>query len=173
MHNEVVIHHLPVNGHRASARYGNMLYPCCIGPSGIRRNKREGDGSTPAGVWSLRYLLYRADRMTRPRTALPVYAIKPDDGWCDDPASRDYNKRVHLPFDGSHERLWRDDFVYDLLIVIDHNQDPAVSGRGSAVFIHLQQPDGRATAGCIAFRREHLLHMLQGWTTVTRLVVPD
>jgi len=110
--------------------------------------------------------------MRRPRTGLPVFSIRPDDGWCDDPASRHYNKPVRLPFDGSHERLWRDDFVYDLLIVIDHNQDPAVAGRGSAVFIHLQQPDGRATAGCIAFQRNHLLHLLQGWSRRTRLIVP-
>lgn len=172
MIHEVVIRHIPVNGHQAAAQYGTLIYPCCLGPSGIKLNKREGDGATPAGVWLLHYLLYRADRMARPRTGLPVFVIKPDDGWCDDAGSRHYNKPVRLPFAGSHERLWRDDSVYDLLVVLSHNQDPVVAGRGSAVFIHLQQPDGRATAGCIAFRRNHLLHLLQGWTTQTKLVVP-
>jgi L,D-peptidoglycan transpeptidase YkuD (ErfK/YbiS/YcfS/YnhG family) len=172
MYDEVVIHHLSVNGHRALARYGSALYPCCLGASGIRRNKCEGDRSTPAGAWSLRYLLYRADRMTRPRTRLPVFAIKPEDGWCDDPASSHYNKPVTLPSGSGHERLWRDDSVYDLLIVTDHNQDPAVSGRGSAIFVHLQRPDGRATEGCIAFRRNHLLHLIQTWSVDTRIVVP-
>jgi L,D-peptidoglycan transpeptidase YkuD (ErfK/YbiS/YcfS/YnhG family) len=172
MIHEVVIRHLPVNGHKAVAEYGHAVYPCCLGPSGVRLNKREGDGSTPAGVWSLRYLLYRADRMARPRTRLPVFAIEPDDGWCDDAGSRHYNKPVRLPFAGSHERLWRDDSVYDLLVVLDHNQDPAVAGRGSAVFIHLQRPDGRATEGCIAFRRNHLMYLLQSWDSRTQLVVP-
>lgn len=108
----------------------------------------------------MRYVLYRPDRMQRPRTGLPVHAMSPRDGWCDDPASAHYNRPVTLPFEFSHERLWRDDHLYDLVLVMGHNDDPPVRGRGSAVFIHLRGCDDGPTHGCIAFARSDLLNLL-------------
>jgi L,D-peptidoglycan transpeptidase YkuD (ErfK/YbiS/YcfS/YnhG family) len=156
----VVIRHAAFNAHRAVAQVGHLSLNCSIGPAGIRTLKREGDGATPAGVWPLRHVLYRPDRMLRPRTALPVHAISPDDGWCDDPRSAQYNKPVRLPCRFSHERLWRDDHLYDLILVMGHNDDPPVRGRGSAVFIHLRAADGGPTQGCIAFAKRDLLYLL-------------
>jgi L,D-peptidoglycan transpeptidase YkuD (ErfK/YbiS/YcfS/YnhG family) len=133
--------------------------------------KREGDGATPSGVWPLRHVLYRPDRVLRPRTALPVHAISPGDGWCDDPTSRDYNKQVGLPCRFGHERLWRDDHLYDLVLVMGHNDDPPVRGRGSAVFIHLRAADQGPTHGCIAFTKSDLLFLLGLMDRHTRIVI--
>ncbi len=157
---EFAIRHMASNGHIATFTMGTIAFPCIIGPAGIAYRKREGDGATPAGHWPMRSVMYRADRVVRPVTALPVKSIMPDSGWCDDPASRDYNKSVQLPCAHSHENLWREDHVYDIIVVLGHNDNPAVPGKGSAVFMHLSRPDGSATEGCIALRQSHLRQIL-------------
>ena len=169
---QVVIRHVSVNGHVAMMQCGHVFYPCLLGPAGIRLAKREGDGATPAGIWPMRYVMYRSDRLMRPRTGLPVHEIEPGSGWCDDPASGCYNQPVRLPCSASHERLWRSDSVYDLVVVIGHNDSPAIAGHGSAVFIHLQREARRATQGCIALSRLALLHVLEVCNTGTSVVVP-
>lgn len=108
----------------------------------------------------MRYVMYRADRVIRPVTGLPVEAILPGSGWCDDPASRHYNRPVQLPCPHSHEKLWRDDHLYDLVVVLGHNDAPPVAGKGSAIFMHLRAPGGTATQGCIALQQNHLRHVL-------------
>lgn len=129
---------------------GRRLH-CTLGKGGVRIDKREGDGATPAGVYPVRALRYRRRNGT-PVTALPRMPILRTHGWCDDPASPRYNAPVRLPCTDSHERLWREDRLYDAVISIGHNDRPAVSGRGSAVFIHVMSPDGGPTDGCIALR---------------------
>ncbi len=135
---------------------GAMTFACSIGRAGISYRKSEGDWTTPAGRWPLRYVMYRPDRVVRPRTALPARPIYPRSGWCDDPASRWYNRLVRLPFPHGHEQLWRQDHLYDLIVVLGHNDSPPVPGRGSAVFMHLRPPEGAATQGCVALRQRHL-----------------
>lgn len=137
--------------------------PCCpaaLGRSGRRVTKREGDGATPVGRWRLLRVLYRPDRVPRPRTGLPVRPITPADGWCDAPGDRNYNRPVRLPYPASAERLWRDDRLYDLVVVLDHNQRPRVQGAGSAIFMHVARPGLQPTEGCIALERTHLLRLL-------------
>eukprot|EP01037_Dinobryon_pediforme_P038133 gene38133-45973_t len=115
---------------------GTVL-PCRLGRSGITRMKREGDGATPAGRLDLLALYYRADRMRRP---LPWGALRPlrrDMGWCDDAGRGQYNREVALPFAGSHEMLFREDHVYDLVGVLDWNYCRRSLGRGSAIFLHV------------------------------------
>ncbi len=123
---------------------------CLLGRTGAAVAKREGDGRTPVGVWPLRRVLYRPDRLSAPPSGLPVDALDPADGWCDDPDHPDYNRPVRLPFPAGHERMWRDDGLYDLVVVLGHNDDPVVAGAGSAVFLHVADLDGRPTAGCVA-----------------------
>ncbi len=123
---------------------------CALGRGGVRRDKREGDGATPVGVFPLRSVLFRPDRVPLPQTRLPVRALRPEDGWCDDAAHHRYNRRVALPFAAGHEALWRADHLYDLIVVIGYNDAPVAAGRGSAIFLHIAAPDYRPTDGCIA-----------------------
>ncbi len=133
---------------------------CALGRGGVAAEKREGDGATPAGLFPVRRALYRPDRLARPATALALGPIAPEDGWCDAPQDPLYNRQVRLPYGASHERLWRDDGLYDALIVLGHNDAPPVPGRGSAVFLHVARPDYAPTAGCVALALPDLLALL-------------
>jgi L,D-peptidoglycan transpeptidase YkuD (ErfK/YbiS/YcfS/YnhG family) len=133
---------------------------CAIGRGGIGDKQGEGDGITPRGIWPLRRLLYRADRMAAPRCVLPVTPIKQDDGWCDAPNDPNYNRLVRLPYAASHEEMWRADPLYDLVLVIGYNDAPVVAGKGSAIFLHLAKPDFAPTEGCVALTREDALAAL-------------
>jgi L,D-peptidoglycan transpeptidase YkuD (ErfK/YbiS/YcfS/YnhG family) len=133
---------------------------CAVGRGGVATDKREGDGATPAGVLTMRRVLYRPDREPPPATALPCTPIAPEDGWCDDPADAAYNTAVRLPHAGGHERLWRDDRLYDLVIVLGWNDDPPLPGRGSAIFLHLARDGFAPTEGCVALSRDDLLALL-------------
>lgn len=135
---------------------------CVLGKGGVipAAEKREGDGASPLGVWPIRRVLYRADRLPQPVTGLPIAAISPDDGWCDDPADPLYNRPVTLPYPASAERMSRDDHVYDVVVVLGHNDDPVVPGAGSAIFWHLAREDWRPTEGCVAVTLDTMLAAL-------------
>ncbi|PWS34989.1 hypothetical protein DFH01_21900 [Falsiroseomonas bella] len=141
---------------------GSLVLRCALGKGGIRpaTEKREGDGATPAARMPLRRVLFRADRGPPPRCAVPVEPIAPEDGWCDDPGHRAYNRPVRLPFDASHERLWREDPLYDIVGVLGWNDDPVERGRGSAIFLHLARPDFAPTEGCVALDARDLRAVL-------------
>jgi L,D-peptidoglycan transpeptidase YkuD (ErfK/YbiS/YcfS/YnhG family) len=136
-------------------------FRCALGQGGVSVDKREGDGATPAGSFPLRRVLYRADRLSRPPTALETRPIAPHDGWCDDPAdAAHYNTHVVLPHPTRCERLWRADGVYDVLVVLGHNDAPPIPGRGSAIFLHVAKPNYAPTEGCVALALAHLLLVL-------------
>lgn len=147
---------------RGKLRWNGRETRCALGRTGVVANnlKREGDGATPLGVWPMRRVFWRPDRLAQPLTQLPVIALSPGTGWCDDPGHPDYNRQVALPFPASHETLWREDDVYDLIIVLGYNDDPVRPGRGSAIFLHLARPDFSFTEGCIACARQDLLDLL-------------
>jgi L,D-peptidoglycan transpeptidase YkuD (ErfK/YbiS/YcfS/YnhG family) len=126
------------------------------GPAGIGRKGGEGDGITPRGIFPVREIFYRADRIAPPRTPLPVRAIAKDDGWCDAPDDPNYNRLVKLPYPASAENMWREDHLYDLLAVLGYNDDPVVPGKGSAIFLHLARSDYSATHGCVALAPDDL-----------------
>jgi len=155
----------PRNEARGTARLGDLTFPCALGRAGLVADKREGDMGTPVGRFAFRRVLYRADRVPRIETRLPALHVEPSDGWCDDPADTAYNKPVRLPYPARHEKLWREDHLYDLVLVIGHNDAPVVPGAGSAVFLHLVRADWGPTEGCIAFAREDLLMILGQITT--------
>ena len=123
-------------------------------------SKKEGDGATPAGAFTLVSAFYRADRLPPPRSGLPVRALSQSDAWCDDPADRSYNRLVALPYPAHAEPMWLDDEVYDLLVVIGYNLDPVVPGAGSAIFLHVARPDFSPTAGCVAVAKDVLLGLM-------------
>ncbi len=145
--------------------------PCTIGKSGMATDKREGDMKTPSGSFPLRCCYYRPDRVSLPETALPLTALAPDDGWCDDVAHPMYNKPVKLPFTGRHEKLWREDNCYDLIIPLGYNDDSIIAGKGSAIFLHVMHDDGRGTEGCVAVGKDDLLKLLTRVDTETVLTV--
>jgi L,D-peptidoglycan transpeptidase YkuD (ErfK/YbiS/YcfS/YnhG family) len=150
---------------------GPQIFKVALGRSGILANKREGDGGTPMGSFRPRQLWWRADRHPRPRTFLPLRAIRADDAWCEDPASRHYNQPIRL--DGSHpgDRLMRDDHLYDFIVEIDHNASPRIAGRGSAVFLHLARENFAPTAGCVSMTRSSMLRLLARLGPDTRIVI--
>jgi L,D-peptidoglycan transpeptidase YkuD (ErfK/YbiS/YcfS/YnhG family) len=151
------------------ADWGAGPRPCAVGRTGIGEKQAEGDGITPIGLWPLRELLYRADRVT-PQTQLPARAIERSDGWCDAPEDAKYNRPVQLPYGASAELLWREDALYDLVVVVGDNDDPVVAGKGSAIFLHTTQT-GAPTEGCVALHPAHLLEALRGFTPQSRLIV--
>ena len=146
--------------------HGNQLvfhgktYRCVIGRTGIALKEKEGDGITPIGIFPLRECWYRADLMAAPKTSLPLKIIRQDDGWCDAPNHPDYNCHVKLPFAASHEKLWRDDGAYDLIVPIGYNDAPVIASKGSAIFLHLAKPEGNPTEGCVALAKADLLEIL-------------
>ena len=150
---------------------GPLAIPVALGRGGIRANKREGDGGTPRGSFRLRRLWWRADRAPRPTTQLPVRRIRTDDGWCEDPRDRHYNQPIRLPPKHPGDRLWRKDRLYDLIIELDHNTNPRIAGRGSAVFVHVARPGFAPTAGCVALQANALRCLLARAGPRTRIVV--
>jgi L,D-peptidoglycan transpeptidase YkuD (ErfK/YbiS/YcfS/YnhG family) len=145
-----------------SLSFGGLQFRCALGKGGVlpEAEKREGDGATPLGRYALRQVFYRPDRLPAPDTRLPVQALTPQDGWCDDPLDPAYNRPVALPYPASHEKLWRDDAVYDVIVVLGHNDDPPVPGLGSAIFMHVARPDYSGTEGCVALALPDLLALL-------------
>ena len=136
---------------------------CALGKAGViaAADKREGDNRSPLGLWPIRRVLYRPDVYPNgPTTSLPAQAIAPDDGWCDAPGDPAYNQPVKLPYPASAERLWRDDAVYDLVVILGHNDDPPVAGLGSAIFLHLAREGYLGTEGCVALAREDVEALL-------------
>ena len=153
--------------------------PCVIGRGGIvgADAKREGDGASPRGVWPVRAALLRPDRVAAPATRLPQRMqlpwrwLRPSAGWSDDPADPAYNRPVSHPHGFSAERLWREDHVYDAIVVLGHNDAPPVAGLGSAIFLHATQPDRRPTAGCVAVELGALLGLIGRLETGATLTV--
>lgn len=142
-------------------RWGGRRARAAIGAAGISTQKQEGDGATPAGLLPLRRVMYRADRLRAPPVArVPREPLAPTDGWCDDPGSPEYNRKIRLPHHARHEALWRDDTLYDVIGVLGWNDSPVVRGRGSAIFLHLAAPEYRPTAGCVALALPDLLALL-------------
>lgn len=148
-------------------------FRCALGRSGVlpASDKREGDGASPAGVWPVRRALWRADRLARPVTALPLQVIEPDDGWCDAPADPAYNRPVRLPWPASHEVMTRTDGLYDIVVVLGHNDDPPIPGMGSAIFLHCASADYAPTEGCVALARDDLQALLQDMTASSTLEI--
>jgi L,D-peptidoglycan transpeptidase YkuD (ErfK/YbiS/YcfS/YnhG family) len=144
---------------------------CALGRGGVKSDKREGDGASPAGSFLMRRVLYRSDREARPVTKLSARALALADGWCDDPADPAYNRSVVLPYKARAEKLWRADRLYDLVVPLGYNDDPVQPGRGSAIFLHLARNDYGPTEGCIALKRADLLALLAEADAASRVKI--
>ncbi len=136
------------------------MFPCALGRGGITSNKREGDGGTPLGAMRLLSGYFRRDRFTPGGTDLAMAAIGGDLGWCEVPDDRNYNRPVKIPYGASHERMKREDRLYDACIVLDWNIRPRRRGRGSAIFFHLARPGFTPTQGCVAVTAKVMARLL-------------
>ncbi len=148
-------------------------YACALGRGGVTAEKKEGDGATPAGRFPVRDIYFRADRLERPETVFPLRAISPGDGWCDDPGDEKYNRLVTLPHPARHERMWREDHLYDIVVVLGYNDDPPVSGKGSAIFMHLASPDYDPTEGCVALALLELIEIIETLDASTEIRIHE
>jgi len=143
-------------------RWRGQEVRCALGKSGVTPadSKREGDGASPAGVWTMRQILWRPDRIAAPATGLPGVELIREAGWCDDPADPFYNRPILTPYRASHEKLWREDHVYDLIVPLGYNDHPVIPGKGSAIFLHVARQDYAPTEGCVACALPDLLALL-------------
>ena len=150
---------------------GEHRWRCVVGAGGVREDKVEGDAATPVGEFALRRIYYRNDRLVLPKVRLPARPIAEHDGWCDDPRSPAYNRLVRIPNEWSHEKMWREDGLYDVVVVVGYNDDPPEGEWGSAIFLHIARDDMSPTQGCVAFARADLLKLLPLIGPQTRLRV--
>jgi L,D-peptidoglycan transpeptidase YkuD (ErfK/YbiS/YcfS/YnhG family) len=141
-------------------RWSGGSAAAAVGRAGVKADKREGDGATPAGTYPLVSVLYRNDRIAPPTSHLPVRPLAPNDGWVDEPSDAHYNRLVELPYPASAEGMWREDDLYDVVVVIGYNMEPVIPGAGSAIFLHIATPDLAPTAGCVAVNKEVLLTLI-------------
>ena len=140
--------------------FDEFKFKCSIGKNGLKKNKIESDKCTPIGLFDLGLLYYRQDRVPKPQTLLETKIIKKDTTWCDDPSSKFYNKEIKINKFISHEKFYRKDHTYDIILVVKYNYKQVVSGLGSAIFIHLTK-DYKPTAGCIALKKKDFLILLK------------
>ena len=141
--------------------YKQYKVKCAVGKRGIGLKKKEGDLITPIGEFRIKYILYRKDRVKKIQSKLKMVIIKKNMGWCDDPASKNYNRMVNLPFRTSYERLFRKENIYDIILVLDYNMNPIKKNKGSAIFIHIAKKNYKKTEGCIAIKKIELLKIIK------------
>jgi L,D-peptidoglycan transpeptidase YkuD (ErfK/YbiS/YcfS/YnhG family) len=140
--------------------YKKLKFRCALGKGGIKKKIKEGDDITPEGLFKITKIYYRADRIKKIHSPIKKKKIKRNMGWCDDPKSNLYNQQVKLPNKFSHEKLYRNDKLYDLILVLDYNTNPIIKNKGSAIFIHVANKYYKKTKGCIALKRENLLKLI-------------
>lgn len=156
---------------RGTLEFGPFRWPCALGRSGIRAVKREGDGASPRGSYAVLRIFYRPDKFRRSPVAVPAAALTACAGWCDAAADRNYNRRVRLPYAASAERMWRDDDLYDAVLVLDYNIRPRIRGAGSAIFLHIARAGYLPTEGCVAISKHDMRLLLSRLRSGTRLVI--
>ena len=151
--------------------YLNYKIKCAIGKKGITKNKKENDLKTPSGIFKLKKIFYRKDRIKFIRTPLKKKYIKKNVGWCDDPNSKYYNREIKFPFKGSAEKLWRKDSIYDLIIVLNYNFNPIIKNKGSAIFLHICKKNYAPTKGCVAINKKDMINLLVNIKSNTKLII--
>jgi L,D-peptidoglycan transpeptidase YkuD (ErfK/YbiS/YcfS/YnhG family) len=151
--------------------YLNYKIKCAIGKNGITKNKREGDLKTPRGIFKLKKVLYRRDRIKFFKSTLKKNYIKKNIGWCDDPSSKYYNREIKFPFNYSAEKLWRKDNIYDLIIIINYNCKPVIKNKGSAIFLHICKKNYAPTKGCLAINKNDMMNLIVNIKNNTKLII--
>ena len=141
-------------------QYKNLKFRCALGKAGIKKKEKEGDNVTPKGIFKITSMYYRPDKIKNIITAVKKIKIKKNIGWCDDPNSHFYNQQISLPKKFGHEKLYRNDSLYDLILVLNYNVNPIIKNKGSAIFIHIAKKNYKKTKGCIALKKKHLIELI-------------
>ena len=141
--------------------FNNYKAKCVVGKRGIGNKRKEGDLITPKGKYKIKYILYRKDRIKKIQSKIRKIAIRKNMGWCDDPKSKNYNKLIKLPSEFSHEKLYKKENIYDIILVLNYNMKPVIKNKGSAIFIHVAKKKFKKTEGCIALNKDFLLKFLK------------
>ena len=141
-------------------KYKNFKFRCALGKNGIKKKIKEGDNITPKGKFKLTKIYYRQDKIKKIKCSITKIKIKKNMGWCDDPKSNFYNQQIKLPSKFSHEKLYRNDRIYDLLVVVNYNTKPIIKNKGSAIFLHIAKKNYEKTKGCVALKKKHLIQLL-------------
>ena len=150
--------------------YNKLKVKCAIGKKGIGFKKKEGDLITPKGQFKIKYILYRKDRV-KISTKLEKKVIRKNMVWCDDPKSSHYNKLVKLPFDYNHEKLYKNENIYDIILVLNYNMNPVKKNKGSAIFIHIAKDKFKKTEGCVAIKKANLIRLIKEINPSTKVKI--
>jgi L,D-peptidoglycan transpeptidase YkuD (ErfK/YbiS/YcfS/YnhG family) len=142
-------------------KYKNLKFKCALGKAGIGNKKIEGDNITPKGTYKIIKIYYRKDRIKKLISQIKPIQIKKNMGWCDDPKCKKYNQLIKLPSQYSHEKLYRKDNIYDLILVLNYNMCPTIRYNGSAIFLHIMKNKYKKTKGCIALKKADLLKVIE------------
>ena len=149
--------------------YKDLKFKCALGKAGIKRKKIEGDNITPIGTFRINNIYYRRDHIKKIFSKFKLIEIKKNMGWCDDPKSKQYNQLIRLPNKYKHEKLYRKDNIYDLILVLNYNTRPILKNKGSAIFIHVAKKNYKKTAGCIALKKKHLIRLVEKINKKTKI----
>ena len=152
-------------------KYKNLRFRCALGKAGIKKKEKEGDNVTPKGIFKIIKMYYRPDKIKNITTDVKKIKIKKNMGWCDDSRSDSYNQQIKLPNKFGHEKLFRNDNLYDLILVLNYNINPTIKYKGSAIFIHIAKNSYKKTKGCIALKKEHLIELISKIKTNTKIKI--
>ena len=152
-------------------KYNDIKFKCALGKSGIRKKRTEGDNITPKGTFKIIKIYYRKDKITKINSVFKLIEIKKNMGWCDDPESKKYNQLIKLPSKYRHEKLFRNDRIYDLIIVLNYNMSPVIKNKGSAIFIHIAKNNYNKTKGCIALKKKDLIEIVSKIKRDTKVII--
>ena len=152
-------------------RYKDLKFKCALGKAGIGKKNKEGDNITPKGTYKIVKIYYRKDKIKKITSKIKLIKINKNMGWCDDPKSKFYNQEIRLPSKYSHEKFYRKDYIYDIIIVLDYNINPTLKNKGSAIFIHIAKNKYIKTQGCIALKKRHLVKILNKINKNTKIKI--
>jgi L,D-peptidoglycan transpeptidase YkuD (ErfK/YbiS/YcfS/YnhG family) len=151
-------------------KFNKFSCKCALGKNGLKSQKKEGDYSTPKGIFSLGKIYFREDRLQKIKSPLKIRKIKKNMGWCNDSKDISYNKEINLNSKKKGEKLFRKDNKYDAFIIINHNSNPVIPDKGSAIFLHLTK-NYAPTMGCIAIKKDDFFKLLNLINSKTKIKI--
>ena len=152
-------------------KYKDFKFKCALGKAGVGKKKIEGDNITPKGTFEIVKIYYRSDRIKKIYSKIKLFKINKKMGWCNDPTSKKYNQLIKLPSKYTHEKLYRQDNVYDLVVVLNYNRTPIIKNKGSAIFIHVAKKNYKKTEGCVALKKKHLVKLIKNIKNKTKIII--